>query len=689
MNAGFGRRTFLRTSAGTGLAAAGAFWVAATPQEALAAEPGPGPDLHERALLDARMEWPTAPRDRQAAPFLGDGSLTAQVYVREDGKALRFSLGRAGRDWDAAATHLDLVPSGGAITGMRCELSLWNAELTGSLTTSAGSLTFSALVPRGRGALLVSVTAEGGERETSFTPAADTTGREGERVAHVERRNGTRTRVAALISSVPPKAEDRVASVLGADAGSVTDEHRAWWHAFYRRSHLSVPDRTLQRFHWAQLYTAASVLDAHEPPAHSAPTFLNRANHTETGGVATALGKGGWSPEQAVPTMAFPGTGSKSGPVENRLAAWGAPALWDAYRHTGDERILRELLHPLLRRAVDYYSGFLTTSRDGTLHLPVTHSPGYADVVDCTYDLSLLRWATTHLIDSTRHLGLTEPRLARWQEMASKLAPYEKDDAGVRVGAGVRLTRSHAGAWHLLWLHPLYEKSWSRKEDRELMRRSFEHWAQMREEWDGRSYAIGASLAAAVRKPEPAVEFLHRLLGGKSDAAVALLANTRHRQNASAGPAVAPGPPAPFAAAQAVLDLLVSGDPHTLSVFPAVPKEWRDASVSGLRAPGAYVVDAARADGRTAWIRVHSTQARTLTLEHGIKDNAEFHVEKGGRSRRADVKVSGDGVCAVRLAAGEVLTVSRRGGPKPGADEGHEVAANESGRRWGGSEPKV
>jgi hypothetical protein len=687
VNAGFGRRTFLRTSAGTGLGAVGASWVAAAPQEAWAATSGPGPGLHERALHDARMEWPTAPRDRQAAPFLGDGSLTAQVYVRQDGKALRFSLGRAGRGWDATATHLDLLPSGGAITGMRCELSLWDAELTGSVTTSAGSFTFSALVPRGRGALLVSVTAEGGERAVSFTSATATPDRSDGRVAHVERRDGTRTRVAALIDSTPQKAEARAAAVLG--AASVTDEHHAWWHAYYRRSHLSVPDRTLQRFHWAQLYTAASVLDAHEPPAHSAPTFLNRANHTATGGVAAALGKGGWSPDQAVPTMAFPGTGSKSGPVENRLLAWGAPAIWDAYRHTGDEEILRELLHPLLRRAVDHYSGFLTASGDGTLHLPVTHSPGYADVVDCTYDLSLLHWATTHLIDSTRRLGLTEPRLGRWQEMASKLTPYEKDAAGVRVGAGVRLTRSHAGAWHLLWLHPLYERSWSREEDRTLMRRSFEHWAQMREEWDGRSYAIGASMAAAVRRPEPAVEFLHRLLGGEPAAATALLANTRYRQNTSAGPAVAPAPSVPFAAGQAVLDLLVSGDPHTLSVFPAVPGEWRDASVSGLRAPGAYVVDAARADGRTAWVRVHSTRERTLSLEHGIKDAAEFHVEKSGKSRRADVKVSGDGVCTVRLAAGEVLTVSRRGAPGPGADEGHEVTANGSGRRWGGSGPKL
>lgn len=686
MNAGFGRRTFLRTSAGTGLVAAGASWVAA-PQQASAATPDPGPGLHERALYDARMEWTAAPRDRQAAPFVGDGSLTAQVHLRQDGKALRFSLGRAGRDWAAAPAHLDLVPSG-AITGVRCELSLWDAELTGSVSTSAGSFTFSALVPRGRGVLLVSVVAEGGERGVSFAAASGTAGRSGERVTHVGRRDGTRSRVAAVIGGTDPertdRAEEAAAAVLGADPDAVTDEHRAWWHAFYRRSHLSVPDRTLQRFHWAQLYTAASVLDPREAPAHSAPTFLNRANHTAIGGVAGALGEGGWSPAQAVPTMSFPGTGSKSAPVENRLTAWGAPAVWDAYRHTGDERILRELLHPLLRRAVDYHSGFLTESEDGSLHLPVTHSPGYADVVDCTYDLSLLRWATDRLIDSTRRLGLSEPRLGRWQEMASRLTPYDEDDTGVRVGAGVRLTRSHAGAWHLLWLHPLHERSWSREADRELMRRSFEHWAGMREEWDGRSYAVGASLAAAVRKPDLAVEFLHRLLGGEPAGATALLSNTRYRQDAAAGAAAVPAPPASFAAGQAVLDLLVSGDPHVLSVFPAVPDEWREASVSGLRAPGAYSVDAARADGRTAWVRVRAAQARTLTLEHGIEDDAEFRVEKGGRSRRADVKVTGDGVCAVRLAAGEALTVSRRGAEPPEGGAGHEVTAEGNGRRWGG-----
>jgi alpha-L-fucosidase 2 len=674
VNAELGRRTFIRSAAATGVAAAGTTWAAGTASAAPAGPAGQGAatglSAHESSLRDARMVWSQAPRDRVEAPFLGDGALAVQVFLRPDGKALRFSLGPAGSGWDRASAFLDLVPAG-AVTAVRLELDLWNAELSGMVSTASGSLAIRAFVPRGHGVLLVASTAAGGERAARFDTGADGAAADGTEVTRAVRQSGTHAVVTASAG------QGDVRGALDAGEAALTAGHRAWWHDFYTRSYLSVPDRTVQRFHWIQLYTAAGLLSPRAPLAQSAPTLLNRSAHTDLGGVVAAAAGGALPPGAGHVNWAPPGAGSKAGPSANLLLAWGVPQVWDAYRHTGDEKVLREVLHPLLRKAVGFYGGFLVPGADGHLHLPATYSPGYGDVVDATHDLSLLRWATTTLIESTRRLGLSEPGLARWQDIAARLAPYHRDADGVSVGAGVRLARSHARAGHLLWLFPLYEKRWSRPADRSLMTGSFDHWASMRQDWDGRSYAVGASMAAAVRESEQALALLHHLLDEGPAGATRLLPNTVCRKGASGDLET------PFAAGQAVLDLLVAGDPDVVDVFPGVPRDWSDASVLGLRAPGPFVVDAARSQGRTDWVRVRSESGRTLTLRHGIDDaDVDIRVAKGGASRPADARSTAPGTCVVRLGAGESVVVARHGA-EPTA-EAYEVPANGGGRRWGG-----
>ncbi|MBY8877412.1 glycosyl hydrolase family 95 catalytic domain-containing protein [Actinacidiphila acidipaludis] len=675
MNAELGRRTFIRTAAATGVAAAGTTWAA----EAASAAPGgpnggatgsaAGPGAHESALRDARMVWSQAPRDRSGAPFLGDNALAVQVFLRPDGKALRFSLGTAGPGWDSAPAFLDLVPAG-AVTSVRLELDLWNAELTGMVGTTSGAVAVRAFVPRGRGVLLVTSTAAGGERTVRYATGPE--GAAGSGVTRAVRQSGTR----AVVTATAGPGDVRAA--LEAGEAALTGDHRAWWHAFYSRSHLSVPDRTVQRFHWLQLYTAAALLSPRAPLAASAPTLLNRSAHTGLGGAAAAAAGGGLPPGTGHLNWATPGAGSKAGPSENLLLAWGVPQAWDAYRHTGDENVLREVLHPLLRKAVGFYAGYLVPGADGHLHLPATYSPGYGDVVDATHDLALLRWAAAALVESTRRLGLSDPGLKRWQDVAARLAPYHQDADGVAVGAGVRLSRSHARAGHLLWLFPLYEKRWSRPDDRALMTSSFDHWASMRQDWDGRSYAVGASMAAAVHRGGEAHTLLRRLLDGEPTGLTGLLPNAMGRAKDGTSDLATS-----FAAGQAVLDLLVAGDPDVVDVFPGVPDEWADASVFGLRAPGAFVVDAARSRGRTDWVRVGGAAGRTLTLRHGVEADVDIRVEKAGTSRPADARSTAPGTCVLRLDAGESVVVARRGAV-PG-EAAQEVPANGGGRHWGGA----
>ncbi|SFX04904.1 hypothetical protein OH786_08625 [Streptomyces atratus] len=124
---------------------------------------------------------------------------------------------------------------------------------------------------------------------------------------------------------------------------------------------------------------------------------------------------------------------------------------------------------------------------DGRLHLPRTRSPEYANAADCTYDLSLIRWGVRTLSASAKLLRNDDPRLGRWQDIERRLAPYAEDPAaGVMIGKDVPLAGSHRHHSHLLWLYPLRERSWDRAGDREVMRRSMDHWVSMQQLWHGR-----------------------------------------------------------------------------------------------------------------------------------------------------------------------------------------------------------
>ncbi|MFI8873435.1 hypothetical protein [Streptomyces sp. NPDC055243] len=55
------------------------------------------------------------------------------------------------------------------------------------------------------------------------------------------------------------RAVRAVRSAAGLSYDGLAASHRAWWHAYYRKSFLSLPDARMQRFYWIQLYKTAAA----------------------------------------------------------------------------------------------------------------------------------------------------------------------------------------------------------------------------------------------------------------------------------------------------------------------------------------------------------------------------------------------------------------------------------------------
>jgi alpha-L-fucosidase 2 len=779
------RRMLLRGATSlAGAAALGGVWAADSPAWAAdmagdtAGDTGDGTagglagdcvPVVEEIVRDAAMVWRRPPDSWQTGPFLGNGFLGVQVYQVAPGNALRFMLSHTEvqdqrAQWEAAI-GLSRLPIGyltltlaGTVTAVDWRLDLWQAELSGTVTTTLGSVEFSALVHNSRGVLLVSLRPSGGEDPMwTFQPLPSATTRTirkppeyvanpdptigtagdvsyaeqpllaggGYTTAWQERRLGTRRLLAATVAYSFPTATSTadavraVRSALAVHPDLVVAAHRAWWHRFYGRSLVSIPDKRLQRFYWIQLYKMASATRAEAPVVTEwgpwfpeggaswtavwwnlnvqvAYPFINGSNHLELDAVTTTFRRYESNLALSVPpayrdgetyalshpsdrtlrpgdarTVGVPGPGNANDQTGNLI--WGLWTAWLSYRHTMDDRVLRQVVYPILARALNYYLKFLYTGPDGYLHLPQTRSPEYANAADCTYDLSLIRWACGTLLDAARRLRIDDPRIPRWQEVAAHLVPYHQDPVtGVLIGDGVPLAESHRHYSHLLWLYPLREADWARPADQDLIQRTFAHWTSMQSAWHGYSYAAASSMSTLMDAPEDALAYLRTFTDRTVVADTELLANTMYREGSNFAIE------SPLAGAQSILDMLVGSHGGVVKVFPAVSATWPDASIANLRTQGAFVLDASRAAGRTEWIRIHSGAGEPLVLQHGIDGDIEV---RDGRGRPLRWKPAGAGLVAIRLGRGETAVVSRRGtrpNPRP-----RDVPAVGSAQPWG------
>lgn len=765
----FSRRHFV----GTAAAGTSALWLAGSPTawaSATTASAGrPGPDVHEKTVRDAAMTWRTLPTGWQEAPFLANGYLGAQLYAGGSANTLKLMIShsqvqdqrgqwRGGIGFSRLPIGYFTLTLAGEITGVDWTLDPYDAELRGTVTTTRGSLAFSALVQNDTSALLVSTRPTPGEEASAWAfqwlPAATTRSsgkpedytpnpdpRTGDgfveqpllagggwTTAWRERREGTGRLLAAhLVYRFPGQVSQATADALRAvdrtlasGPDRLVDRHRRWWHAYYRRSFLSVPDKRLQSFYVLQLYKLAATTRAGGPTISEwGPWFpevgnnwtavwwnlnvqigmapVHGSNHPELDSVTSTFRRFEDNLPASVPAAYRDGESYALGhPSDWQLRAgdtydvgapgsdhvsdnfgnliWALHNIWQSYRHSMDLSVLRDVVHPVLAKAVNFYAHFLHEGPDGRLHLLETRSPEYADAEDCTYDLSLVRWGVRTLIASTELLRNDDPRLARWQDIERRLTPYAEDPAaGVMIGKDVPLADSHRHHSHLLWLYPLRERNWDRAADREVMRRSMDHWVSMRELWHGYSYATASSMYSVMSEPEKALDFLTFFTGLKVVADCQMTVNTMYREGRNLALE------SPLSAAQSMLDMVVQGHEGVVKVFPSVSERWADASFASLRTQGAFLVDADRSDGATRWVRVHSEAGAPLTLDHSVRGPVEV---RDSRGRPLSWRESGPGRITVALPRGATAVITPRGARRSVTGP-RDVPSNGAWSKWG------
>jgi alpha-L-fucosidase 2 len=465
------------------------------------------------------------------------------------------------------------------------------------------------------------------------------------------------------------KAEAVAAVQKAAETGvdSLVQSHRAWWHRFWPESFLSIPDTRLESFYWIQIYKMASgtrpgrpALDLLGPWFYRSPWLkiwwnLNvqltywpqlTGNRLELGesfcelidrgaAVLAANAKPFSADSAAIATAA---SYDCVGPVESEICnlPWAMHNYWLQYRYTMDDQMLHDRVFPMLKRSINYYLHLLKEGPDGKLHIPVGFSPEYEGQSevnpDCNIDLALLRWGCQTLLASCERLKLDDLQIPQWKNTLEKLTPYPQDNNGLMISASTPYAHSHRHFSHLLMIYPLYIMTPEQPENRELVIKSLKHWMSMPQQLKGFSFTGAASISALLGEGNEALRYLHRLQDFKR-----IAPNTMYME---AGPCIE----TPLAAAASLNDMLLSSWGDRIRVFPAVHTAWKDCVFHNLRTEGAFLVSAARKDGKTQWVRVKSLAGERCRIRPGLEGEAKATVP---------LKSLGEGIYELTLAKGD------------------------------------
>ena len=459
--------------------------------------------------------------------------------------------------------------------------------------------------------------------------------------------------------------------------------HLDWWHNCYQRSFVSVSDSVFEEFYWIQIYKMASATRAdgkiidtigpwltttswpagfwnlnvqltYEPmyPANQLEVasslwknllkeFDNLVNNVDEPYRKDCAGIGSNTTANLTSLVAVPGR-DKEGYVELGNLTWILHCCYLNYRMTMDNKILEDVIYPLLKRTVQYYRYFLIKEDDGKYHIMPTSSPEYGIVDwDCNYDHSLLRWGCKTLIKICDILNVEDENLAVWNDILENIAPFpENEKEGFQISRNYPMAKSHRHYSHLLMFYPLHLLSPYVDEEREKIVKSIAQWHSMPKELEGYSQTGAASMFATMGDGNNALKFLSTLWSKF------IRPNTMYKEH---GGAVIE---TPVSAANSMLDMLIQSWDNNIHIFPAIPDKWQDVTIDNLCAEGAFRVSAGMKNGKLQWVNVKSLAGEPCVIK------ADFGGEKVVSNK--DYTVNGIEY-TVDLKAGEEVTISLEG----------------------------
>jgi alpha-L-fucosidase 2 len=234
------------------------------------------------------------------------------------------------------------------------------------------------------------------------------------------------------------------------------------------------------------------------------------------------------------------------------------------------------------------------------------------------FDLALTRWTFKTATELAMELGKEEDAmywagiLEQWPHLAVA------EGQGLMLSPNEAVTESHRHHSHQIGYHPLGLVDVSQgEEQRKIIENTLSHMDSLGSSaWVGYSFSWLGNMLARALDGEGAAEALGIF------ATSFVLPNSFHVNGDQSGKGYSNFTYRPFtlegnfAFASGLQEMLIQSHTGTVSVFPAIPKDWREVGFDTLRAEGAFLVSAKMEQRKVAQVTVVSEKGEKLKLQN-------------------------------------------------------------------------
>jgi alpha-L-fucosidase 2 len=322
---------------------------------------------------------------------------------------------------------------------------------------------------------------------------------------------------------------------------------------------------------------------------------------------------------------------------------WLCAHLWEHYRFTGDQQYLREVAYPVMRGSAEFCAGWLIDDGHGGLTTCPSVSPenvfiapnGQTAEVSAgtTMDIALIREIFANCTEAGQVLGVDAEFRERIATLIPRLPPYKIGRFGQLQEWSIDFEEKYPGMRHVSHLYPLYPgRQITPRGTPELAvaaRKSLERRLEFAFKeagaftgW-GRAWVI--ALWARLQDGDMAWDSLKTLVNHSLNGNLFDDVNDTH---SSPNVTVSQGIPgfifqidANFGSPAGIAEMLLQSHNGEIAFLPALPKEWTQGKVKGLRARGGAEVS-------LEWNVPGTTTATVQTMQDGAY---RFRAPKGQR----------------------------------------------------------